>query len=347
LVNYPIGKTTWFGGSSFGVHDNPQGDMIEGINAHTYGQSIPSSAHRYAVTNLCVGCHMQTVAAGDPAFLHAGGHTFSMSYSLVSTNGGNLVTNSYDKVDVCVQCHGPIDSFDMVRGDYNGDGVTEGVQTEVQHLLDKLSTLLPNSTYQSNGNYVADGLVKASVSFKTNWPAKFLKAGYNWQFVQMDGSLGVHNAPFAVGLLKASIADLTGDANNDGIPDWWQIKYFGSINNPLAAPNATPAGDGVPNWLKYSSGLDPMVAGVPMTGGYVFGPSLVNPQGTNAVAIYTAAEIAFNTQVGTTYQIQSIGSLGDAWQNVGGSIAGTGASISYVTQTRQPSQKFFRVVHTP
>jgi hypothetical protein len=84
-----------------------------------------------------------------------------------------------------------------------------------------------------------------------------------------------------------------------------------------------------------------------MTGGYVFGPSLVNPQGTNAVAIYTAAEVTFNTQVGTTYQIQSISSLGDTWQNVGGSIAGTGGSISYVTQTRQPSQKFFRVVHTP
>jgi hypothetical protein len=236
----------------------------------------------------------------------------------------------------------------MVRGDYNGDGVTEGVQTEVQKLLNRLSTLLPNSTYQANSNnYVADGLVKTSVSFKTNWPSKFLKAGYNWQFVMRDASLGVHNAPFAVGILKASIADLTGDANSDGLPDWWQIQYFTSITNPLAAPYATPANDGVPNWLKYSSGLNPLVAGVPMTGGYVFGPSLVNPQGTNAVMIYTAAEISFNTQLGTTYQIQSIGNLGDTWQNVGGSIAGTGGSIRYLTQTRDPQQQFFRVVHTP
>jgi hypothetical protein len=94
-----------------------------------------------------------------------------------------LVTNSYDKVDVCVQCHGQIARSTCRGGDYNGDGVIEGVQTEVQHLLDKLSTMLPNSTYQANGNYVADGLVKTSVSFKTNWPSKFLKAGYNWQFV--------------------------------------------------------------------------------------------------------------------------------------------------------------------
>jgi hypothetical protein len=348
LANYPVGKLTWFGGSSMGVHDGPQGDLIEGVNAFTYGQTIPSAAHRNVVTNLCVGCHMQSAPYGDPAYLQAGGHTWKMSYNVVTTNGTTLVTNSYDKVDVCVQCHGQVDSFNMVRGDYNGDGITEGVQTEVQKLMDKLSTLLPNATYQANSNnYVAAGVVQTSASFKTNWPSKYLMAGYNWQFVANDGSKGVHNAPFAVGILRASIADLTGDANNDGLPDWWQIQYFGSITNPLAAPTAAPAGDGVPNWLKYYSGLNPLTPGVPMTGGFVFGPSLVNPAGTNAVAIYTAAELTFNTQVGTTYQIQSISALGQDWQNVGGSIAGTGGEIRYLSQTRDPAQQFFRVVHTP
>jgi Doubled CXXCH motif (Paired_CXXCH_1) len=350
LVNYPIGRSTWFGGSSFGAHDNPQGDMIEGINAHTYGQSIPSSAHRVAVTNLCVGCHMQTVAATDPAFLKAGGHTFNMIYSVVTTNAGVLVTNSYDKVDVCVQCHGPIDSFDMVRGDYNGDGVIEGVQTEVQHMLDKLSTLLPNGTYRADGNYVADGLVKSSISVKTNWPAKFLKGAYNWQFVNNDGSKGVHNAPFAVGLLKASIGDLTGDANNDGLPDAWQIQYFGSANNPAAAPNAMPAGDGVPNWVRYTLGLNPLLPGISVTNGlsvgvvWADGNSLVNPFGsTNTIQIYTAAEVAFDTLVGRTYQIQAASSLSSGWQNVGYPIQGTGHAVSYVTPTRQDVKQFYRV----
>ena len=50
--------------------------------------------------------------------------------------------------------------FNMVRKDYNGDGVIEGIQTEVQKLLDRLNTLLPDSTYRADGNYVADGLVK-------------------------------------------------------------------------------------------------------------------------------------------------------------------------------------------
>jgi hypothetical protein len=343
LVNYPLGKPTWWGGSSFGAHDNPQGDMIEGVNAHTYGQTIPSSAHRYAVTNLCVGCHMQATATTDPAFLKAGGHTFEMSYNVVT--GG--VTNKVAKTDVCVQCHGPIDSFDMVRQDYNGDGVIEGVQTEVQHLLDQLSTLLPNSTYRADGNYVANGLVKTSVSVKTNWPAKFLKAAYNWQFVNNDGSKGVHNAPFATGLLKASIGDLTGDANNDGLSDAWQIQYFGSATAANAAPNASPAGDGIPNWLKYALGLNPMVAGLVVPDGVVWANASSIGGGTNTIHIYTAAEIVFDTEVGTTYQIQSVSSLSGGWQNIGGPIAGTGQSISYVTPTRSNAQQFYRVAHTP
>ncbi|MGH7972114.1 MAG: hypothetical protein ACREIC_25655, partial [Limisphaerales bacterium] len=340
LANYPLGKATWAGGSSFGPHDGPQGDMIEGVNAYTYGKNIPSSAHRHTVSNLCVGCHMQTVNVGDPAFLSAGGHTFSMTYSVV-TNG---VTNVVDKTDACVQCHGPITDFDMVVQDYNGDGIIEGVQTEVQHMLDQLSTLLPNASG------VIDGSVKASLSVKTNWTQQQLEAAYNWQFVNNDKSKGVHNAPFATGLLKASIADLTGDGNNDGLPDAWQIQYFGSVSNPNAAPNATPANDGVPNWLKYSLGLDPTVAAVAIPGGVVLanGKDLVNPPGsTNDIAIYTAAEVSFSTELGKTYQLQSISSLSGGWQNLGSPIQGTGAPVSYVTPTRGTVQQYFRVATLP
>jgi len=340
VANYQQGKPTWINGSSFGPHDNPAGDMLMGVNAITYGKDIPSSAHRYAVTNTCVGCHMQPVASTDPAFTKAGGHTFRMSYDVVA--GG--VTNTVDMVGVCAQCHGQIASFDMPRGDYNGDGIIEGVQTEVQHLLDQLSALLPNA------NGVVDGKVKTSLSVKTNWATAHLNGAYNWQFVSYDRSKGVHNAPYAVGLLKASIADLTGDANNDSLPDAWQIQYFGSATNPNAAPNATPAGDGVPNWLKYSLGLDPKVPGLVIPGGVVWanGKDLVNPPispgDTNAVVIYTAAEVAFNTELGKTYQIESVSSVSDGWKKVGDPIPGTGTPLSYVTPTRPGAQQFYRVV---
>lgn len=340
IANFQKNQPTWAGGVSFGVHDSTAGDMVEGVNAITYGKVIPSGSHSAVIPDVCVGCHMQPVATTHPAFGQAGGHTYSMTYKQVA--GG--VTNTVDLVDACVKCHGPIEEFNFARKDYDGDGVIEGVQTEVQHLLDKLSKMLPNSTYRADGNYVADGLVKTGVSAKTNWQTRFLNAAWNWQFVNVEGSKGVHNAPYAVGVLKASIADLTDDGNNDQLPDSWQIQYFGSASAPNAAPNATPAGDGVPNWLKYGLGLNPNVPGIVMPDGVVWANGTSIGGDANSIHIYTAAEIAFDTEVGKNYQIQAISSLGGGWQNIGTPIPGTGEAISYVTPTRANAQQFYRVV---
>ena len=185
---------------------------------------------------------------------------------------------------------------------------------------------------------------------KTNWPTKFLQAAWNWQFVNVEGSKGVHNAPYAVGVLKASIADLTGDANSDGLPDQWQSDNFGAnwASNPNSAPNASAAGDGYPNWLKYALGLNPTIPGLVVPDGVVWANAGSVGGSTNMIHIYTGttAEIVFDTEVGKTYQIQSVSTLGGGWQNVGGLIPGTGQSVSYVTTTRA-SGLYYRVAHTP
>ncbi len=340
LVNYPQLAQTWNGGSSFGPHDSPQADMLEGENGYTYGQLLPSSPHANVVSNTCVGCHMQTIASTDPAFTLAGGHTTKMSYT---NSQGVKIAVAY----VCTQCHGNITNFNFPVADYIGAGVIQGGQTQVQSLLNTLSTLLPPSGYQANAaNYIPDGKVK-SPSTQTNWPAKYLQAAYNWQFVNNDGSLGVHNMAYTISLLKASIANLTGVSVAGGLPDSWAIQYFGSITNPAAAPNAINNSAGIPNWMMYALGLSP-TATFQVTNGVVYfnGNNIVNGA-TNTIAIYTAAEIAFNTQVGTTYQIQGINALTGTWQNISTNIPGTGGSISYVTPTRGNAQWFFRVMHTP
>lgn len=325
------------GSGGFGPHHGPQTDMFMGVNAITYGKNIPSSAHRDAITNACVTCHMQpTPATTDPAFLHAGGHTFGLSYS---NNGTNV-----DLVGACAQCHGPIKSFDIARQDFDGDGVVEGAQTEVKGLLSQLSYLLP--PVGTVKQVTATSIGAPAISINSSWTKQQLKAAYNYMFVVEDRSFGVHNLAYTVGLLKASIADLTGDANNDGMADWWQIKYFGSITDPRAAANACPANDGIPNWLKYNLGLDPMTPGVTLPDGVIWANG-GSTGSTNAVQIYTAAEVAFDTQVGTTYQIQAISNLTGTWTNVGGPIAGNGKSFSYVTPTRSNAQQFYRVTHTP
>jgi hypothetical protein len=334
VMNYPLGLKTWAQGSSFGTHDGPQGDMLEGVNAITYGLSIPSSAHRVSVTNACVGCHMQSIATTDPGFLLSGGHTFEMSYM----NG----TTKVDQVGVCNQCHGGITNFNFPVEDYAGVGVILGVQTNVQILLDELSTLLPTKTG-------ATGVVQNSLSVTTNWTMLQLEAAYNWQFVKEDGSLGVHNAPFATGLLKASIASLTGVSVPGGLPASWVTNYFGTLSNPLGDADADPAGDGIPNWLKYALGLDPLVKGISVPNGVVYanGNVLGGNTKTNTLEIYTAADVEFDTVAGMTYQIQEVSSLSSGWQNVGEPIVATNnGSISYLTPTVGNLQQFFRVVST-
>lgn len=320
------------GSSRFGPHHGPQTDMLVGANAVTYGKVIPSSAHREVVEDSCAECHMQAVAATSPAFLKAGGHTFKMGWEGDATNA------PVHLVGACVTCHGDVENFDFPRQDFDGDGIVDGVQTEVKHLLAKLAFMLPPV-----------GTPKTALSIGSTWTKPQLKAAYNYQFVLEDGSYGVHNLAYAVGLLKASIADLSGDANNDGIADWWQNQFFGSINAANAGANATPAGDGIPNWLKFNLGLDPNVAGMTVPGGVVWvsGKTIGNASATNTVQIYTAAEVAFNTEVGKSYQLQAISSLGGGWQNIGAPMQGTGSAISYVTPTRQNVQQFYRVAHTP
>jgi hypothetical protein len=322
---------TTAGSGNFGPHYGPQADMLAGVNAYTYGKDIPSSAHREVVGDSCVACHLQNVSASHPAFGQVGGHTFRPGW-----DGGTPDDKSDDVhlTGACVQCHGNITSFNLKRADYDGNGVVEGVQTEVKNLLDQLGRLLPP-------------LGSPTVTVTAGYKREQLRAAFNHKFVYYDGSYGVHNVAYAVGLLKASIADLTGDGNNDGLPDAWQIQYFGSATHPNAAPNATPAGDGVPNWLKYALGLNPMIPGMVLPDGVIWANGTPGTGGNDKIQIFTAAEVVFNTESGKTYQLQSISSLGGGWQNVGASVAGTGNSYSFVTPTRNNTQQFYRVVSTP
>jgi hypothetical protein len=318
----------------FGPHHGPQADMLAGANAITYGKTVPSSAHREVVEGACVTCHMQE-AETSPAFTHAGGHTFAMKWE--------TATNTIELTEACVQCHGEIEEFDFKRQDYDGNGIVEGVQTEVKGLLSQLALMLPPVGVPKPNHS------PTNIAINSTWTRQQGRAGYNYLFVVEDGSFGIHNLSYAVGLLKASIADLSGDSNKDGIADWWQQQYFGAnwATDPNASRNASPAGDNIPNWLKYTLGLDPHVAGVVVPDGVVWANGSTIGGGTNTIHIYTAAEVAFDTQLNTTYQIQAASAVSGGWQNIGAPIPGTGAAVSYVTPTRKNVQQFYRVMHTP
>jgi len=227
-------KTT-AGSNRFGPHHGPQTDMLMGVNAITYGKQIPSSGHGQVVGETCVTCHMQTVASTNAVYKEAGGHTYSMAYD----NG----TNRVELVAICQGCHGPgLTSFDMARMDYDGNGIIEGVRTEVKGLASQLSMLLPPLGQPKLT--IAD----VSSAITTNYTQAQLNAVYNLLFVMEDKSYGIHNTAYTVGLLKASLADLGGGTvvpppvYNEAYANTALSNYFAQSTSYLINPDVLGEG---------------------------------------------------------------------------------------------------------
>ncbi len=203
-VNTFISNPTDITSSHWGPHHSVQGDMLVGTNGYEYsGYTYQKSPHSTAVTNGCPTCHM----APKGIWANVGGHTWNMADP----------SNDDQNVSACGQagCHEASDftSFDPVfpanHADYDWDGVVEGVQTEIQGLLDSLGADL-----------LAAGMVSASHSpiSGTSFSADSAGALFNYIFVEEDRSEGIHNTKYTVGLLQSSINYLVwGDPNGAAV----------------------------------------------------------------------------------------------------------------------------------
>ncbi len=329
--------------SHFGPHYGTQTDMLAGQNAYEYDRPMRSSAHIYAIKDSCVTCHLQEVSSTDPGFLNVGGHTFRPAW-----DGGTPEDHSDDihLTEACASCHGEIESFDIPRHDYDGNGIVEGVQTEVHHLIDKLGMLLPP--------YGSPEVNMGAITDRDE-----LKAAFNWEFVHEDGSYGIHNTLYTVDILTTSIAMLSGqpikgDADNDCLTDEWEIAQFGSItaHDGLADPDL----DGVNNKMEYAAGTNPMLADSDADGFSDFDELHIGTNPNSAddspalgrSTIFQAAEMVFMTETGKTYQVQAVGSLSaNDWVNHGDAFEGTGSMMQLFISTRDTAAQFYRVVELP
>lgn len=181
------------GEQSRGPHANVQGLMLAGKGGYEYsGTTYINSPHTSVAEEKCVTCHMYaSLRVGSNV---AGSHTYSM-----------VMPNGTENVATCSQsgCHakGSITTFDRkAYSDFDGNGKVEGVQTEVQGLLKQLEAKLPKD---SSGNVISSG-VNA-----TNTTEAQRKALWNYWLVKNDGSMGIHNTQYTVGLLQSSIKDLS------------------------------------------------------------------------------------------------------------------------------------------
>jgi len=181
----------------WGPHHGPQSDMLIGTGGYEYaGYDYEDSWHSTGVTNGCPSCHM---SASDHETI--GGHSWNM------VNEDRGFENIYGcNVD---GCHGtdPLTTLDRVVEDFNGDGVTEGVQDELDKLLDTLQV-----TLQAANLLTLDA--EPEPVERTVTTADSAGALFNYIFVEEDRSEGVHNTDYAVGLIQSAINFLrTGDPN--------------------------------------------------------------------------------------------------------------------------------------
>jgi len=167
------------------------------------------------------------------------------------------------------------------------------------------------------------------------WPSGANGTGLALQRL-IGGAYGNEPTNWFVAMPTAGQANVANpfDVNGDGLPDAWQLQYFGSFNSPAGAPTADPDGDRFNNLQEYQAGTNPRDAA-----------SFLKLD--SAVVAGGGLDIRFTAVAGKTYSVLRKDDLNSGiWvkladvpaQNVSGSITVTDASNNL------SSQRFYRLV---
>jgi hypothetical protein len=173
--------------STWGPHHSTQGDVLTGQNASTFGFPFISGSHKN-IEGGCVGCHMApTTDTGTVTRDKVGGHTWTLHYE----------PTNYDHVKGCLGCHPGVTSFDDFDApqDFDGDNTVEPWQKEVEGCIRNLRIALPPAGIDS---------VSWQMIARDSMNLNLRKAYYNYQMIDGDGSLGMHNPFYTIQVLLTS-----------------------------------------------------------------------------------------------------------------------------------------------
>lgn len=174
--------------STWGPHGSTQGDVLLGQNAAKFN-NVPyvSGSHRN-IDGACTGCHMApTTDTGTVTRDKVGGHSMTLHYA----------PTNYDHVKGCLGCHPGVSSFDdfVAPEDYDGDNTVEPWQKEVEGCIRNLRIQLPPTGLDS---------VSWQMIARDSMNLNLRKAYFNYQMIERDGSLGMHNPFYTIQVLLTS-----------------------------------------------------------------------------------------------------------------------------------------------
>ncbi len=197
-------------------HFSTAADVLLGINGADFGEALNNSTHT-AIGVRCVACHMARSPGAsdydgilDPGENKVGEHTFNMIFS----SAGDP-EDGFSNVDTaCGGCHAGLDTYNRgANGDYDGDGTARGVQEEVQGLLALVAEQIEakGAVQLQDDPYVEGDAFWNLAGVAAGDLDTVKKAVWNYTLVANDGSFGIHNTAYSVGLLQLSYKQLAGD----------------------------------------------------------------------------------------------------------------------------------------
>lgn len=201
-----IGDPKTLSGAS-APHYSPQTEVYYGTNAYELAGAKYSNSVHTGIPNPCVTCHMAPAPGENVNNL--GGHSMYIARGEIGKADRKVNMNA------CTPCHPGLATLDRpAYGDFDGNGIYAGIQTEVTGLMHLVETEVVKAAGAAKLGHEGGKIVFTDSAGKAmaNVDPKYLRAAWNFMLIELDGSRGVHNPVFAVQVLQATYRDLTGKA---------------------------------------------------------------------------------------------------------------------------------------
>ena len=248
------------------------------------------------------------------------GVSFATQMQISSTNNSlgafsvlvEYDTNVFKLVGVSPQSGSEFSSNIFTDLTSPNSGVTRVVGFQTARTNSQPETTVLNLTWQTVGTTILNSGITNVIetSVDSSW-----QANQTWTLVTS-------------GTLNQTSSD------GNGLPDWWEMLYFGHLG---VNPNADADTNGFTNLQKYWAGLNPL-----------------DPTSTVLITkveiTHATALIHFSTVLGRTYTVEKTTAFTPgSWSAVGQPIVGTGSEqiVSDSIGLDQSSRFFYRLVVAP